>query len=215
MIDVVVAIGVRLFREGLTDVLARHPTVRVVATAADGESLDEALAAGEPDVLLVDVALVPATAGIQRLHARSPGLKIVALGDFVEPSEVVAYAEAGVAGFVTRDQALGELVTTLESVVRGHLHCPPHVAAALLQRVASVAAGNGAARHASGRRLTARELEIVSLLGDGLSNKQIARRLSIEVPTVKNHVHNILEKLEVASRTDAALWARGDVRVAR
>lgn len=215
MIDVVVAIGVRLFREGLTDVLARHPATHVVATAADAESLDDALRRTEPDVLLVDVALVPVTAGVQRLHARSPGLRVVALGDFVEPSEVVAYAEAGVAGFVTRDQALGELVTTLESVVRGHLHCPPHVAAALLQRVASVASGRGVTRYRSGRRLTPRELEIVALLGDGLSNKQIGRRLSIEVPTVKNHVHNILEKLEVASRTDVALWARGDARAVR
>jgi DNA-binding NarL/FixJ family response regulator len=215
VIDVVVAIGVRLFREGLTDVLARHPATHVVATAADAESLDDALRRTEPDVLLVDVALVPVTAGVQRLHARSPGLRVVALGDFVEPSEVVAYAEAGVAGFVTRDQALGELVTTLESVVRGHLHCPPHVAAALLQRVASVASGRGVTRYRSGRRLTPRELEIVALLGDGLSNKQIGRRLSIEVPTVKNHVHNILEKLEVASRTDVALWARGDARAVR
>jgi DNA-binding NarL/FixJ family response regulator len=212
LIDVVIAIGVRLFREGLTDVLSRHPATRVVATAADAESLDDALGRTEPDVLLVDVALVPATAGIQRLHSRSPGLRVVALGDFVEPSQVVAYAEAGVAGFVTRDQALDELVTTLESVVQGHLHCPPHVAAALLQRVASVASVRGVTRYGSGRRLTARELEIVALLGDGLSNKQIARRLRIEVPTVKNHVHNILEKLEVASRTDVALWARGDAR---
>lgn len=215
MIDVVVAIGVRLFREGLSDVLARHPATHVVATAADAESLDDVLGRTDPDVLLVDVALVPATAGVQRIHARSPGLRVVALGDFVEPSEVVTYAEAGVAGFVTRDQALGELVTTLESVVRGHLHCPPHVAAALLQRVASVASGRSVTRDGSGRRLTAREFEIVALLGDGLSNKQIARRLSIELPTVKNHVHNILEKLEVASRTDVALWARGDVHAAR
>src|SRR3569833_955130 len=167
LIDVVVAIGGRRFREGLTDVLSRQPATHVVATAADVESLDDALRRTEPDVLLADVGLVPATAGVQRLLAMSPGLRVGALGDFVEPSEVVAYAEAGVAGFVTRDQSLGELVTTLQSVVRGHLHCPPQVAAALLQRVASVASGRGVTRDRSGRRLTAREFAIVGGGGGG------------------------------------------------
>ncbi len=181
----------------------------VVATAADVAALDEAVSFNEPDVILVDAALVGARAGVLRLLGRFPELKVVALGDFQENGEIIAYAEAGVAGFVTRDQALDELIRTLESVVEGHLHCPPHVAAALLRRVASVASEKTPGASAAGARLTARELEILTLLGDGLSNKQIAWRLSIEVATVKNHVHNILEKLQVRSRTDAALWVRG------
>ena len=210
----VIAAGVRLFREGLAEVLKSQRAVTVVATAADAASLDEAVRLHEPDILLVDTALVGAKTSVLRLLISFPEVKIVALGEFQEHDEVIAYAEAGVAGFVTRDQALDELVCTLESVVRGHLHCPPHVAAALLQRVASVASQRTPARPDTAARLTARELEIVALLGDRLSNKQIARRLSIEVPTVKNHVHNILEKLQVSSRVDAAQWARGDAALA-
>jgi two-component system nitrate/nitrite response regulator NarL len=207
----VIAAGVRLFREGLAEVIESQRSVTVVATAADAASLDEAVRLHEPDILLVDTALEGAKTSLLRLLITFPEVKIVALGEFREPDEVIAYAEAGVAGFVTRDQALDELVRTLESVVRGHLHCPPHVAAALLQRVASVASQRAPARPENAVRLTARELEIAALLGDGLSNKQIAKRLSIEVPTVKNHVHNILEKLQVGSRLDAAQWARGAI----
>jgi two-component system nitrate/nitrite response regulator NarL len=206
----VIAAGVRLFREGLAEVLETQRGVSVVATAADAASLDEAVRVYEPDILLVDTALVGAKTSVLRLLIAFPEVKIVALGEFQEHDEVIAYAEAGVAGFVTRDQGLDELLRTLESVLQGHLHCPPPVAAALLQRVASVASRRVPARPETSARLTARELEIVALLGDGLSNKQIARRLSIEVPTVKNHVHNILEKLHVSSRIDAARWARGD-----
>ncbi len=209
VITVVVAVGVRLFREGLSDVLGREPAVTVVAAAADVAAMDDDVRTSEPDVLLVDVALPGARSAVLRLIAALPALKVVALGEFQESDEVIAYAEAGVAGFVTRDQALDELVATLESVVRGHLHCPPHIAAALLQRVASVAARRSPMHDGRRGRLTVRELEIVALLESGLSNKQIAGQLSIEVPTVKNHVHNILEKLQVSSRADAASWARG------
>lgn len=206
---VVVAAAVRLFREGLADVLGREPAIEVAGTAADAAEIEERVAELEADLLLADASLL-SEARVLRLRGRYPALKIVALGAFDEPDEVVAYAEAGVQGFVTREQALDELVRTLESVVRGEMHCAPHVAAALLHRVAATAGRRASGRGATVTRLTARELEIVDLLADGLSNKEIARRLSIEVPTVKNHVHNILEKLEVRSRFDAGSWARGE-----
>ena len=120
--------------------------------------------------------------------------------------DVVACAEAGVAGYVTRDASIDDLVATIDSVVRGEALLSPTVGATLLRGVAAPAVGD---RHDIGERLTAREWEVLDLVGEGLSNKQIAKRLEIETPTVKNHVHNILEKLDAHSRTEAAARARG------
>jgi len=208
MIRIIVAAGVRLFREGLADALESQDNLAVVATVADSASLDETVARHPADVLVVDSALTGARASMMRLRLRHPDLKVVALGQFVDASEVISYAEAGVAGFLTRDQALTDLLRTIAGVVEGDLHCAPHVSAALLHRVATIGTERAPARRVDAR-LTARELEIAALLGDGLSNKEIARRLHIEVPTVKNHVHHILAKLQFSSRMDAALWARG------
>jgi DNA-binding NarL/FixJ family response regulator len=98
------------------------------------------------------------------------------------------------------------LIATLASVVRDEMACSPRIAAALLRRVASLAVERSP--WPSGARLTARELEVLGLIDEGLSNKQIAGRLCIELATVKNHVHNILEKLQVGRRSEAALQVR-------
>jgi DNA-binding NarL/FixJ family response regulator len=113
---------------------------------------------------------------------------------------------------VSREGSLEDLISALDSVSRGELLCPPRIAAGLRRRVAALAA----ARAPVGPRghLTRREAEVAGLIDAGLSNKQIAQRLCIEVPTVKNHVHNILEKLQVHRRGEAAAMLRHDAIVA-
>ncbi len=207
-IRVVVAAQVRLFREGLAEVLGRVGPFDVVASAADEAGIVAMLEHHQPQILLVDTGLLADPRRVAALVRTAPRVKIVAVGAFEDEEEVVSYAEAGVAGYVTREQALDELAATLESVARGEMLCAPSIAATLLRRVASAAAqdaGTDAGRHA---RLTERELEIVDLLAEGLSNKQISGRLNIEVATVKNHVHSVLEKLQVPRRGDVARWAR-------
>jgi DNA-binding NarL/FixJ family response regulator len=113
---------------------------------------------------------------------------------------VIACAEAGIAAYVAREGSLDDLVATLHSVMRGEARVSPRIAAVLLRRVGDMATGRAQRVRAS--PLTERETEIAGLVADGLSNKQIARRLRIRLPTVKNHVHNILEKLEVGRRTE-------------
>jgi len=119
---------------------------------------------------------------------------------------VIACAEAGVSGYVTREASLDELTGVVESVARGESPCSPRISALLLRRVAETA-GRRTETDAA-RRLTRREAEIVGLIDEGLSNKQIAGRLSIELATVKNHVHSILEKLQVERRAEAAARVR-------
>ncbi len=121
-------------------------------------------------------------------------------------SDVLAWAEAGVVGYVPREASLEDLVSTIEAVVRGELRCSPRIAATLFRRVTKLSANR---RHTpQGIHLTPRELEILDLIDHGLSNKQIAGKLGIEVATVKNHVHNILEKLQVNRRGEAAARMR-------
>jgi DNA-binding NarL/FixJ family response regulator len=205
MIRLLVVADVRFYREGLAGVLAREG-VEIVGAAA---SVDEALARAvelAPEVTLVDLGTRGAVALALALGVASPETKVVALGVREVEEEVVMLAEAGVAGYVTREQSLDELVAAVHTVAAGETLCSPWLAATLLRRVAELARDRTSAPAAE--RLTAREREIVGLLGDGLSNKEIAARLRIELPTVKNHVHNVLEKLNVRRRADAAAAAR-------
>jgi two-component system nitrate/nitrite response regulator NarL len=216
VIRALVVSDIRLYREGLAAALAAGGRCDVVATAPNGFAALEATEAHRPDVVLLDLALVDSGNAVAHLAAVDPPVKVVALGVREVPSEVIALAEAGVAGYVTRDATLDELVQVVESVARGEMVCSPRIAALLLQRVAA-ARGRGARRDLDAR-LTPRENEIVVLIDEGLSNKQIAHRLSIEVATVKNHVHNILDKLGVEGRAAAAAHVRrardpGETRV--
>jgi two-component system nitrate/nitrite response regulator NarL len=141
---------------------------------------------------------------VRSLAAAAPAVKVVAVAVPDSERDVIACVEAGVAGYVTREASVEELVQATLDATRGELHLPPRMAARLVRHVAELATD----RPGPEARLTSRELEIVDLIDDGLSNKQIAQRLCIEVPTVKNHVHNILEKLQVDRRSEAAARVR-------
>jgi two-component system, NarL family, nitrate/nitrite response regulator NarL len=204
-IQVVVLSDIRLYREGLAAILGKRGPV-VVGTAGDSESGVALVSERQPDIVLVDMAMADAAVAVRALLEAAPHAPVVALGVSETEADVIACAEAGVSGYVTRDESVGDLVAALESVSRGEMICSPGIAAALLRRVTALARREASAPRT---RLTRRELEIVELIDRGLSNKEIARRLSIELATVKNHVHNILEKLQVRRRTEAAARVRG------
>ena len=199
--------GVRLYREGLEQVLG--PRVDIVGTSGELSESAHAIAESGADVVLLDTSVSGGAATVRELLEFAPATRILALGLSDCEDDVIELAEAGVAGYVTREQSLDELVAAIESVAHGEMLCSPHLAATLLRRVAALAGGPGAERR---DRLTRRELEIVGLIDDGLSNRAIAQRLSIEIPTVKNHVHNILEKLQVPTRAAAAAEFRRNGR---
>jgi two-component system nitrate/nitrite response regulator NarL len=202
---VCVVTDIRLYREALADALPRHG-VPIVGAAAGFDEVLHLVDSVRPNVVLLDVATADRTEVIHALVEATPDIKVVVLGVQENDREVVAYAEAGAFGFVTRESSIEDLVGTVESVARGETRCSPRISAALLRRVADLAAERRTESVAS--RLTPREREILTLIENGLSNKEIARRLYIEVPTVKNHVHNILGKLNVRRRGEAAACAR-------
>jgi two-component system, NarL family, nitrate/nitrite response regulator NarL len=198
--------AVRLYREGLADALARAPRVGVVGMARSVPEAAAQLAAHKPDVILLSAPVDSAPPAVRRLRAIAPGARVIALAVREVDQEVVAWAEAGVDAFVTHDVSLRTLVDIVETAARGELLCTPRTAGALLRRVRARAQERSLDGPATS--LTQREREIAELIVGGLSNKEIAMRLQIEVPTVKNHVHHILEKLGVTRRAQAAAHLR-------
>jgi two-component system, NarL family, nitrate/nitrite response regulator NarL len=208
VIRVFIVASVRLYREGLAAVLQRESGIEVVRAVADVGAFFRDPPCDAADVALLDMTVDGSFAAARRVSSvgSRPRIVAVAIPDAEDP--VIACAEAGVHGYVTDDEPLDELFAAVESAARGEARCSPRVAAVLLRRIRSVA---HLASPREAARLTSRELEIVSLIAQGLTNKEIAARLTIELPTVKNHVHNILAKVGVTHRAEAVhrIWSGG------
>src|SRR5215211_8947939 len=144
-------------------------------------------------------------AAVRAVAEAVPDTKAVALGIYDHESSILPCVEAGVSGYVTRDASIADLVEAVEHATRDETLCSPRIAARLLRRLAALGASHPAGIASS---LTTRELEVANLLDAGYSNKEIAAELFIEVGTVKNHVHRILEKLHAKRRAEAAAQLR-------
>lgn len=193
--------SVRFYREGIAGVLERAG-MNVVGLAAEWPDALDDVVAGRPDVVVLDVAGPRGLEIVRELRLSLPETRIVVLAIVEVERDVIAWAEAGISGYVTRDGSLDDIVRSVESAARREAHCAPNISGALLERLHVLASVRPSSPAVAS--LTTREREIASLLEAGLSNKQIALQLHIELPTVKNHVHSILGKLGVARRTDAA-----------
>ena len=195
-------VAVRAYGEPLARALGRAG-VDVVGTASDCASALPCIGELEPDVVLLEALTPEQRWSVAGLRAAAPETRIVALGVPDPPADAVALVEAGASGYVTSDQSVEEAAAAVRSVARGEFPCSGRVAAILASRVSELSAA-GRAVEPVPTRLTSRELEIAGLIGAGLSNKEIAAMLNIELATVKNHVHHILAKLGVTRRSDVA-----------
>ena len=207
MIVVLIAIDTRIYRDGLVLALRDHQAVEVAGTAGSAEEALDAIRTLNPGVVLLDTSMPGAVDVAQFARGRTDGPMIVALSVMDVDAEIVAWAEVGVAGFVTRDDSVADLVRCVLAAVDGELCCSPRAAGFLLRRVAARARGYG--RAATTGALTRQQLRVLDLIGQGLSNKEIASTLGIEVATVKNHVHTLLGKLQVQSRPSTSCSACG------
>jgi two-component system, NarL family, nitrate/nitrite response regulator NarL len=210
-VRVMIASEVRLYRIGLERLLREIPDVTIVGAASSAEEAYELAGALIHEVMLLDMAMPDAYGIAMRVGRLSPVSKVVALGTPEDEAEVLACAEAGIAGYVTREGSVDDVVAAIRTIARGEVYCSAKVASSLVRRVAeranSAAAAAGGTEYVAGRSgsLTTREAQILKLMQQGLSNKMISRTLGIELPTVKNHVHNILTKLGIRRRAEAIL----------
>lgn len=204
--DVLVWVAIRIYRDGLVSALTRDDRIGAVSVAIEPGECGEKVAQQRSDVVVLDAGSPHAVEVAHDL--RGSGVSVVALGIADRAADVVALAEAGVSAYLTQEQGLDELIAAVLAVSRGEVGCAPRVTAMLLDHVSSLASDRVAAGRRS-VRLTCREHETLELICGGLTNKQIAQRLSIELATVKNHVHHILEKLDARSRAEAVAMTRG------
>ena len=209
MIRVLVLADVCLYREGLALGLRKYVDQLVTESVATVSEAVDVIARNRPDVLLVDVSS-PGAPSLIRHCIENDGPKVIALAINETTEQVLKCAEAGVSSYFPREGSFAELISTIENAERGELYCSPRIAGMLFRRVSAMSTPQ---RPWVMRSLTRREREIAVLLSEGCSNKEIARRLRIHVSTVKNHVHHVLEKLQVSGRgIAAALLREVDVR---
>lgn len=204
-VRLLIVASVRLYREGLSRLLQESPSVQVVGVAATPAAAWPTLSREEPDVVLVDVPKEIRSITIRAILDRRQCSKVVAFGVPEVEGEVIELAEAGAVGYVSDQATVAHLVHAVAAASQGELHCSPKIAAALLRHIGRPIPVLPTRRPAPAlaEHLTTREVEVLGLIESGLSNQQIARRLHIALPTVKNHVHSLLRKLHAGSRTEA------------
>ena len=199
--DILLICQGRLLRDALVAALQGVQGNRACG-AFSHETVEAAFAAFAPAVVVVEAAHPEGAALVAAARAHAPTAGIVVLAAGARDEEFLAWADVGIAGYLEPDASADDLLSAVRRVGAGEVACPPRLTALLLNRFA------GRSLERAGRAglcsLTAREQEIAELLADGLSNKLIARRLCVALPTVKNHVHSILEKWDCRSRGEAA-----------
>ena len=190
-------------REGLRTFLESRDGIEVVGEAGDGESAVTAIQRLHPDVVLMDLVMpgMGGVAAIRRIRERVPTTRVVVLTSFASDDQVIPAVQAGAAGYLLKDVEPSGLEAAIRLVHQGEALLDPQVAGRVMEEVAHPAAGSDLAA------LTPREREVLGLLGRGMSNRELADTLVVSEKTVKTHVSNILMKLGVHDRTQAALLA--------
>jgi DNA-binding NarL/FixJ family response regulator len=196
----------RVLREALAAMLAAVADIQVVASA---ESDLAFLAATRPHVLLLDVGL-PDHDSLHvaaQIRKENPDVRIIIMDLFPMHDGIWQFVNVGVAGFVLKDASFEEFVLTIRAVADGKKVLPQEMAKTLFSQIPQAADGPEDSRTMDDVRMTRREHEVIDLIGEGLSNKEIAKRLNIAAHTVKSHVRNVMEKLALHSRLQIAAYS--------
>lgn len=191
-------------RRGIKGLLETEPDLEVVGEATNGQEAVSGVAEAEPDIVLMDLVMpvMDGIEAIQTIQANQPQVRILVLTSFATDDKVFPAIKAGALGYLIKDTAPEDLLRAIRQVHQGEPTLHPTIAQKLLKEVSSPAD-----RPLSPDPLTEREVEVLKLIAHGLSNQEIADTLVIGVATVYTHVSNILAKLHLASRTQAALYA--------
>ena len=206
-IRVLIADDQTIVREGLATVLGLSPGIEVVAAAADGEEAVRLAERERPDVVLIDLRM-PRCDGLEatrRILARRPATRVVALTTYADDESVFAALEAGARGYLTKDVSAADLQHAIRTVHAGEALLDPSVQRRLLERLRQAATAPAATSFPDG--LTQREVDVLRAIAEGLSNREIADRLSISEATVKTHINNIFYKAGLRDRAQAVVYA--------
>jgi DNA-binding NarL/FixJ family response regulator len=197
----------RLVREGITALLNGLPDVRVVAGASGADTA--MLRETKPHVILLDIGLGHGSSlrAAEQVRTEFPDSKIILMDVLPVHEDIVEFVNVGVSGFIMKDATLDDLVHTIRSVAQGINVLPPQMTSTLFAQIAKDAVVRGRPDALEAVRMTPREREVIDLIAEGLSNKEIATRLNIATDTVKSHVRNVMEKLMLHTRLQIAAYA--------
>lgn len=189
--------------------LDEQPDLVVIATGPASRVVQALLEEHQPQLVLLDAALgdVDSMRLLETIRRIAPEARVIVMDLIPEPQDIIEFIEAGCAGFLMKDATLEVFVSTIRSVARGVRVLPPILAGTIFSHVAKHAARRDPSAVREAVTMTPREQEVVGLIGEGLSNREIGERLNIALHTVKSHVHNVLEKLALRTRLQVAAYA--------
>ncbi|MEQ8525241.1 response regulator transcription factor [Gracilimonas sp.] len=201
----------RLLREGLTEVLKKESDFEVIAALQTDEKMLSKIQTSNIDVVLLDLGLqsYDSLDIVKLFRKNDTDVKVVLMGLFATHSEVLDFVECGVKGFILKNATVDDFLTTIRAVARGEKVLPAYLTDSLFAQIVeqSLNGPEGEKKILDSVQMTQREKEVIELIADGLTNKEIAQKLYISPHTIKSHVHNILEKLTLHSRLQIAKYA--------
>jgi DNA-binding NarL/FixJ family response regulator len=202
----------RVLRDGLTVMLDGQPDMHVVAAIGSGNNVLLKASQTKPHIILLDVGLknYDELSVVESVRKNLPDAKVIGMGLVPSQSEIVEFVTAGASGFILKDATVKEFLRTIQSVAKGGKVLPPSLTDSLFSHIVELALLKRKGKTTNSVSMTKREREIIALIADGLSNKEIAQQLNIATHTVKSHVHNVMEKLALHTRLQIAKFIHDD-----
>ena len=209
-IDVILINDNRCLREGITEIIERQPDLKIMASFGENKKALKKVYDLDPDVLLLDIGLPNQNSllFIKSLMKKCPEIKVIVMDIVPIQKDILQYIEAGVSGFILKDTTSDDLLKTIRSVAHEEKVLPSNLTGSLFSQIIDNEANQvGTSKLIQTIRMTKREQEIVLLIADGLTNKEIAQKLHLSASKVKSHVHTILEKMVLNTRIQFAIYA--------
>lgn len=197
-----------LMRQGLAAMIGGQPDLKIVSVFGEGEKSELKIRESNPDLILIDFNLQSKNSLqlVKAINKKFPDLKIIILDYIPAQSDIIEFVQAGISGFILKDAVAKEFLQTIRSVAKGDKVLPSNLSGSLFSQIKKQAS-NKEKSHRMDVRMTKREREIIHLIAEGLSNKEIVGRLNLSLNTVKSHIHNILEKMALHTRVQIAKYA--------
>jgi len=202
----------RLLRDGIFSILKPHKDLIIIAASGDGKHTLVKIKQLKPNVVLLDLGLRSQNSlhVVEMVKKDFPQAKIIVMDLAPVQADILQYVKAGANGFILKDASLNDFLITIRTVYEGATVLPPLLIDSLFSQIVDHAVREGKSKLKEAVRMTKREREVIGLLGDGLSNKEIGHRVHLSTYTIKSHIHNIMEKLALHTRLEIANYSYSD-----
>jgi DNA-binding NarL/FixJ family response regulator len=199
----------RLLRDGISAILKPHKDIIIIKTSGESKSTIIEIKKLKPDVILLDLGLRSQNSlhVVEIVKKDFPGAKIIIMDLAPIQADILQYVKAGANGFILKDASLNDFLITIRTVAEGSTVLPHPLVDSLFSQIVDNAVRDGKSKIKSAVKMTSREREVITLLGEGMSNKEIGQRMHISTYTIKSHIHNIMEKLALHTRLEIANYS--------